>query len=142
MSLPELFIRRVFICALFLLLSSCAISQPAQQNVCITKTGKKYHECNCHYLKYSSFTVSLKEAVERGYTPCSVCRPNSIDTETEEEEPASSGGVQRSSNVRQTQSRDTNAVNTTSQQCTAITKAGTRCKRMTSEANGRCWQHQ
>lgn len=31
--------------------------------------------------------------------------------------------------------------NQESRQCTAITQKGTRCKRMTSSSNGKCWQH-
>ena len=43
--------------------------------VYITKTGKKYHLGNCRYLKKSKIKISLKEACERGYTPCKVCKP-------------------------------------------------------------------
>lgn len=43
--------------------------------VYITKTGKKYHGGSCRYLKKSKIAISLKEACERGYTPCKVCKP-------------------------------------------------------------------
>lgn len=43
--------------------------------VYITKTGSKYHRAGCRYLSKSCIPISLEEAVRRGYTPCSVCRP-------------------------------------------------------------------
>ena len=45
------------------------------QTVYITKPGTKYHKSDCRYLSQSKIAVDLKEAVDRGYTPCSVCRP-------------------------------------------------------------------
>lgn len=49
----------------------------ANENVTvyITRTGKKYHLSGCRYLSKSSIPISLKDAVSRGYTPCSVCNP-------------------------------------------------------------------
>lgn len=43
--------------------------------VYITDTGTKYHRDGCRYLAKSKIKITLKEAVERGYTPCSVCDP-------------------------------------------------------------------
>jgi len=43
--------------------------------VYITKTGKKYHTSDCRYLSKSKISITLKEALEKGYTPCSVCDP-------------------------------------------------------------------
>lgn len=40
-----------------------------------TKIGKKYHRRSCSYLRRSKIPISLKEACERGYTPCSRCNP-------------------------------------------------------------------
>jgi len=45
--------------------------------VYITKTGAKYHRAGCRYLSKSSIPIELKDAISRGYTPCSVCRPTS-----------------------------------------------------------------
>lgn len=39
----------------------------------ITTTGNKYHLSSCHYLGKSSVPITLKEALERGYEPCSDC---------------------------------------------------------------------
>lgn len=45
------------------------------QTVYITKSGTKYHTSGCNYLKNSKFSITLEEAIDRGYTPCSVCKP-------------------------------------------------------------------
>lgn len=57
---------------------------PPDQTVYITRTGKKYHSGSCRYLSKSKIPISLKAAVDRGYTPCSVCGPPTL------EEPVSS----------------------------------------------------
>lgn len=49
--------------------------------VYITKTGKKYHSGNCRYLSKSKIPISLKEAIQKGYAPCSVCSPPTIEVE-------------------------------------------------------------
>jgi micrococcal nuclease len=46
--------------------------------VYITRTGKKYHRKGCSALKSSKIPITLKEAYERGYTPCSLCDPPRI----------------------------------------------------------------
>jgi len=43
--------------------------------VYITRTGRKYHLGHCSYLKSSKIPVTLREARERGCTPCSRCKP-------------------------------------------------------------------
>jgi len=48
---------------------------PSERIVYITKTGEKYHQIGCRYLKYSSIPITLSEAISRGYTPCSICKP-------------------------------------------------------------------
>lgn len=45
------------------------------QIVYITKSGTKYHKSECGYLKSSKFQITLEEAIDRGYTQCSVCKP-------------------------------------------------------------------
>jgi len=52
-----------------------AAQDPSTITVYITKTGEKYHKGSCRYLRQSKIAVSLKEAVSRGYGPCSVCQP-------------------------------------------------------------------
>lgn len=41
----------------------------------ITDTGTKYHLAGCRYLNSSDHKVTLKQAKEKGLTPCSVCKP-------------------------------------------------------------------
>lgn len=45
------------------------------QTVYTTKSGTKYHQSGCGYLKSSKFPITLEDAIDRGYTPCSVCKP-------------------------------------------------------------------
>ena len=49
--------------------------------VYITKTGKKYHKGNCRHLKKSKIKISLKDACNRGYTPCKACKPPNCPTQ-------------------------------------------------------------
>lgn len=48
---------------------------PNGTTVYITDSGTKYHREGCTYLK-SSTAVSLRTAINRGYEPCSRCRPD------------------------------------------------------------------
>jgi len=106
---------------LFLLL--CLSDIISAQTVYITKTGKKYHADDCRYLSRSKIETTLSQAMAGGYTACSVCDPpTTVTTPRQSETPS----------IRRTEST----------QCTASTKAGNRCKRMTTNANGRCFQHQ
>jgi endonuclease/exonuclease/phosphatase family metal-dependent hydrolase len=43
--------------------------------VYITETGSKYHRGDCQYLWNSKIPISLVDACNQGYTPCSVCKP-------------------------------------------------------------------
>lgn len=43
--------------------------------VYVTRTGEKYHRSSCSYLSQSKIAISLEEAIEDGYTPCSRCDP-------------------------------------------------------------------
>jgi len=45
------------------------------ETVYITKSGTKYHRASCRFLSKSKIAISRKEAEERGYTPCKVCKP-------------------------------------------------------------------
>jgi len=48
---------------------------PSGETVYITRTGSKYHQAGCRSLKKSCISIGLKEAKERGYKACSICRP-------------------------------------------------------------------
>lgn len=43
------------------------------EEVYVTTSGSKYHREGCSYLKGNYGALSLEEAVEEGYTPCSRC---------------------------------------------------------------------
>ena len=49
--------------------------QQEEREVYITRTGKKYHQSGCRYLKQSQIAISLKDATKR-YSPCSVSKPS------------------------------------------------------------------
>jgi hypothetical protein len=58
---------------LALILTFSVIPAIAEVTVYVTNTGKKYHEDGCRYLKQSKIPISLSDAKEQGYAPCSVC---------------------------------------------------------------------
>jgi len=47
--------------------------------VYVTKTGRKYHVEDCQYLDRSKIAITLQDAVNQGYTPCSACDPPLLD---------------------------------------------------------------
>ena len=114
------------------LIISLLFSNAFTQTVYITKTGKKYHRVDCKYLSKSSYSINLSDAKAKGYEPCKVCKPpTTVNSTTNQQTPA------------QTPKKETkNTKNSTqSVQCSAITKKGTQCKRMTKSPNGKCYQH-
>jgi hypothetical protein len=122
--------RRILFLVLFLTFLAVNVFS---QTVYITKTGAKYHSEGCRYLSKSKIAIDLSDAITKGYGACSVCKPatklsnsttpNTNITEKEVKTP-----------IKQT-------TNSGSVQCSAATKAGSRCKRTTTSSNGRCWQH-
>lgn len=132
--------KGIWLCILVTALQSCAYSQSTDdKTVCVTKTGKKYHTCSCRYLKYSSVDLKLSDAIKLGYEACLVCKPDEGSTvdearpQAEDLKPAI-----KNNEVKKTVVDKKPA----SSQCTAYTKAGTRCKRTASGTSGKCWQHQ
>ena len=127
---------------LYVILIACATQSTEAQTVYITKTGSKYHRGSCQYLRKSKIPIIIKDAIDRGYEACSVCEPGGLSKE-QKTSPAANPN-QKTPNVSDnTKSPSTQqSKESTSQQCTGTTKAGTRCKRMTTNANGRCYQHQ
>jgi hypothetical protein len=121
---------------LTLFLSLFLISESLSQTVYVTKSGKKYHTEKCRYAKNAN-AVTISEAINRGLTPCSVCNPGS-ESETE-----SATGTEKNSFTGDEQiTKPSSEKNQTKVQCSAMTKSGKRCKRMTDNENGKCWQHQ
>lgn len=109
---------------ILLCLFTCSI---LSQTVYVTKTGEKYHRKECQYLRNSSRSIDLKDAVAVGYEPCKVCKPQT--------------GNSRSSTFQQNNNTKKSSAVARSVQCSGITKKGTRCKRMTTNSSGRCYQH-
>lgn len=117
----------IFLC---ILLSSC-VSRIGDKRVYTTRTGSKYHNENCHYLSYSKLTISWDEAIKNQYTPCKVCKPKPVNSSQEkrQRDPINK-------RYKKTQNLITN-------QCTATARStGKRCKRMTKNQSGKCWQHE
>ena len=109
------------------------------QTVYITKTGTKYHRSECRYLSQSKISVSLSEAKDRGYGPCSVCKPPiqlSSKPITEKSQ------VINPTSVKTDNKQQVSPSTSERQQCAAITQAGTRCKRLADIGSRYCWQHQ
>lgn len=104
------------------------------QSVYTTKTGEKYHKSSCRYLKYSKKEYTLDKAKALGFTACSVCKPNSVGSN-------SSTTTKPNTLISKPQNK-TASKKTIATQCTGKTQAGKRCKRMTKSANGRCHQHE
>lgn len=53
--------------------NSTSKTDNTSSTVYITKTGGKYHRGGCRYLRRSQIAISKKDAINRGYEPCSVC---------------------------------------------------------------------
>jgi methylphosphotriester-DNA--protein-cysteine methyltransferase len=111
-----------------LLVSFLTLSPSVRSQTCyVAKTGTKYHMPTCSYLKYSSIAYDLTKAMEAGYTACSRCNPTKASLQT----------AAKTSNVVPVKV----VQSTTAVQCTGKTQAGARCKRMTKNASGYCYQH-
>lgn len=92
------------------------------QTVYKTPSGAKYHLATCRMVKNVSEEISTVQAKELGLQACKICNPANIyGTETPEK-----GKAKGESNTVQ---------------CKGTTKSGSRCKHMTSIANGYCFQH-
>lgn len=57
------------------IMGSCEEPKSDSDTVYITETGSKFHKWGCQYLGDSAIPISRGEAIEKGYTPCSVCKP-------------------------------------------------------------------
>ncbi|CAN5500344.1 hypothetical protein BH11BAC3_BH11BAC3_28350 [soil metagenome] len=92
------------------------------QTVFKTPSGQKYHLASCRMVKNVSKELTLFEAKELGLQPCKICNPQNVHT--------------GEAVVHKAKGEDKTV------QCNGYTKAGTRCKHMTSIANHYCYQHQ
>lgn len=102
------------------------------QQVYRTPSGTKYHTAKCRYVKNVSNALTVADAKSRGLSPCSICKPS-----------ASGGSLGFSSSDKNLGIKPGEAKGTsTSKQCKGKTKSGMRCKRMTKNRNGYCFQHE
>jgi hypothetical protein len=92
------------------------------QKIYKTPSGARYHLGSCRMVKNVSEEISFEKAAQLGLTPCKICRPTNY----------TALGLKSSNTAR--------GQNVTVQ-CKGTTKKGTRCKHMTSIANGYCFQH-
>src|SRR6187399_1908284 len=92
------------------------------QKVYKTPSGAKYHLATCRTVKNVSEEITITKARELGLEPCKICKPPDISSSNTSVNKAQGQGA--------------------TIQCRGTTKAGTRCKHMTSIANGYCFQHQ
>lgn len=119
-----------FLIFLLLLFQSCGPNQHEHDMVCVTRTGSKYHRCDCRYLAHGSEEMAREEALKRNFTACRICKPQKLEDKIDSE--------YRELHDRQDKSYDL----TEGMQCTALTKSGRRCKRKTISGSEKCWQHQ
>ena len=92
------------------------------QKVYKTPSGAKYHLATCRTVKNVSEEITITKARELGLEPCKICKPPAISSSNTSANKAQGQGA--------------------TMQCRGTTKAGARCKHMTSIANGYCFQHQ
>ena len=102
----------------FLFVSTLGTSQTVYK----TPSGAKYHLASCRMVNNVSKELPISEAIQLGLEPCKICKPPVLDLLSKSPTKRTSG--------------ESNTV-----QCKGITKDGTRCKHMTSIANGYCFQH-
>lgn len=59
--------------------NTMVFAAPADTTVYLTKTGDCYHAEGCSSLRKSKIETTLKNAVDKGYSPCSKCKPGTLD---------------------------------------------------------------
>lgn len=118
---------------LFLICIAGIFSFLTAQTVYITKSGKKYHTESCSYLSKSKIAIDLKEAIEKGYSPCSKCKPDKKLSKTRINSDNKYLYDQKDNDIKKSKVIE--------QQCQAITKKGTQCKRKAVAGSIYCWQH-
>ncbi|UCS93285.1 hypothetical protein KZP23_21990 [Echinicola marina] len=92
--------------------------------------------------RYIQISLQLTEAKKKDYTACSVYKPNSVVTNNKTSTPTKAAS--ETNNVTPAKASTTKAsplLRVTSVRCLGTTKTGSRCKRMTKSANGKCFQH-
>lgn len=122
--------------SLTLLFTGCA-SLP-QDNSSVTIRISNLEEENLRLAKMIDILTlrvdALSLRIDQIFQSTNMQIPVSLDGNTTTNTPNSPGKVE--TNKDQTKTKNANKV-----QCSATTKKGTRCSRMTLSPNGLCWQH-
>lgn len=107
---------------IFILLAVTVTGSIKAQTVFKTPSGQKYHLASCRMVRNVSQEITVAEANKMDLEPCKICNPQNI--------------YNGAPPPHKAQGQNSTA------QCIGYTKAGNRCKHMTSIANGYCYQHQ
>lgn len=67
--------RKLFVIILITATLCGSLFAATDTTVIVTKSGTKYHRADCRTLRSSRIELSLEEAIQKGYDPCSVCNP-------------------------------------------------------------------
>lgn len=122
----------LFVLLLFVFPTSSAYAVGAETVVYITRTGHCYHREGCTYLK-SKIPITLQAAIDAGYDHCSRCHPptekdidsagvsyitpyRSKSSQDSEKGQAKQEGIQRASEILETQSSPTPTQTTTTEE--------------------------
>jgi hypothetical protein len=125
-------LRKIIVFVLFVLFSITLFPQ----TVYVTKTGSKYHTSNCSSLRKSNIEMNLKDALDKGYTPCSLCMQSQSDSASQKQNEAF---LFNSNATNENVKKEKASI--TSGRCQALTKKGNRCKRNAKTGSKYCWQH-
>ncbi|WP_312697498.1 DUF5763 domain-containing protein [Sphingobacterium mizutaii] len=120
---------RYLISILFVLSTFCLSAQTVYK----TPSGTRYHTATCHHVKNVSKGLSISEAKKMGLSACTQCKP---DQSTQR------GFVSPSNKGLGIKPGEAQGAVPRSVQCKGTTKKGTRCKHMTRNVNGYCYQHE
>jgi hypothetical protein len=107
---------------IFTFIFSLGIILCFSQKVYKTPQGERYHLSTCNMVENVSEEITIQEALNRGLTPCKICKPPTVE-----------GILQLAPNIARGQG--------VSVQCKGMTQRGTRCMHRTKLANGYCYQH-
>lgn len=117
-----------FVALLIVLYSCTKVDVTEVQSVYRTPHGSKYHIYTCRMVENTSAELTVEEAVEQGFTPCSFCDPPAL---------GQSGNNFDSLTISHTMPGEKKV----STQCLGLTQKGERCMHSTKNTNGYCSQH-
>jgi hypothetical protein len=106
----------------------------AQTKVYVTEKGTRYHTKECRLLPKKRIETVIKKAKVKGYSQCKVCVPKEVSQKK-------TSTVKKSTTKKTAKKKYRNSKKSIASRCTATTQKGSRCKRRTKNASGRCWQH-